>query len=94
MSFLAGPWDTFLVHPLMAIALVAYSVVHDFGLAIILVTVAIRLAVYPLYKTQIRSQRAMQELGPAMSELKRGGGKGEREGVRLGFCRWKGSGRR
>jgi YidC/Oxa1 family membrane protein insertase len=75
MSFLAGPWDTFLVHPLMAIALVAYSVVHDFGLAIILVTVAIRLAVYPLYKTQIRSQRAMQELGPAMSELKRKYGK-------------------
>jgi YidC/Oxa1 family membrane protein insertase len=75
MSFLAGPWDTFLVHPLMAIALVAYSVVHDFGLAIILVTVAIRLAVYPLYKTQIRSQRAMQELGPAMAELKRKYGK-------------------
>jgi YidC/Oxa1 family membrane protein insertase len=75
MSFLSGPWDTFLVHPLMAIALVAYSVVHDFGLAIILVTVLIRLAVYPLYKTQIRSQRAMQELGPAMSELKRKYGK-------------------
>ncbi len=75
MSFLSGPWDTFLVHPLMAVALVAYSVVHDFGLAIILVTIAIRLAVYPLYKTQIRSQRAMQELGPAMSELKRKYGK-------------------
>lgn len=75
MSFLAGPWDTFLVHPLMGIALVAYSVVHDFGLAIIMVTVAIRLAVYPLYRTQIRSQRAMQELGPAMAELKRKFGK-------------------
>jgi YidC/Oxa1 family membrane protein insertase len=75
MSFLEPIWDTFLVHPLMAIALVAYSLVHDFGLAIILVTVAIRLAVYPLYKTQIRSQRAMQELGPAMAELKRKYGK-------------------
>lgn len=75
MEFIAGPWDTFLVHPLMAIALVAYSFVRDFGLAIIIVTVLIRLAVYPLYKTQIRSQRAMQELGPAMSELKRKYGK-------------------
>lgn len=75
MSFLAGPWDTFLVHPLMGIALLAYSVVHDFGLAIIMITVAIRLAVYPLYRTQIRSQRAMQELGPAMAELKRKFGK-------------------
>jgi len=70
VSFLEAPWDAFLVHPLMAVALVAYSFVHDFGLAIILVTIAIRLAVYPLYRTQIRSQRAMQELGPAMNELK------------------------
>src|SRR6184192_1869645 len=70
MSFLEAPWDAFLVHPLMAVALVAYSFVHDFGLAIILVTIAIRLAVYPLYRTQIRSQQAMQELGPAMNELK------------------------
>jgi YidC/Oxa1 family membrane protein insertase len=71
MNFLEGPWNSFLVHPLMAVALVAYSFVHDFGLAIILVTVAIRLAVYPLYKTQIRSQRAMQELAPVMSDLKK-----------------------
>lgn len=75
MDFIAGPWDTFLVHPLMAIALVAYSIVHDFGLAIIMVTVAIRLAVYPLYRVQIRSQRAMQELGPAMAEMKKKYGK-------------------
>jgi YidC/Oxa1 family membrane protein insertase len=70
MSFLEGPWDAFLVHPLMAVALFFYSLARDFGLAIILLTIAIRLAVYPLYVTQIRSQRAMQELGPAMNELK------------------------
>jgi YidC/Oxa1 family membrane protein insertase len=64
-------WNGFLVHPLMAVALVAYSFVHDFGIAIILVTIAIRLAVYPLYKTQIRSQRAMQELAPVMNDLKK-----------------------
>ena len=75
MSFLEPIWDTFLVHPLMAIALVAFSLVHDFGIAIILVTIAIRLAVYPLYRVQIRSQRAMQELGPAMNELKQKYGK-------------------
>jgi YidC/Oxa1 family membrane protein insertase len=70
MSFLEGPWDAFLVHPLMALALAAFSLVHDFGLAIVLLTVAIRLVVYPLYRIQIRSQRAMAELGPAMNELK------------------------
>ncbi len=75
MSFLQDPWNAFLVHPLMALALVAFSLVHDFGLAIILVTVAIRLVVYPLYRVQIRSQRAMAELGPAMNELKQKYGK-------------------
>jgi len=70
MSFLEGPWDAFLVHPLMGLALVFYGLVRDFGLAIILVTILIRLIVYPLYRTQIRSQRAMQELGPAMNQLK------------------------
>ena len=70
MSFLEPIWNGLLVHPLMGLALVMYSVVHDFGLAIILVTVLIRLIVYPLYRTQIRSQRAMQELGPAMNQLK------------------------
>jgi YidC/Oxa1 family membrane protein insertase len=71
MSVITDIWNGFLVHPLMSLALTAYSFVHDFGLAIIVVTVLIRLAVYPLYRTQIRSQRAMQELGPAMNELKK-----------------------
>ncbi len=64
-------WNGFLVHPLMILALAAYSIVHDFGLAIIVITILIRLIVYPLYRTQIRSQRAMQELAPAMNELKK-----------------------
>jgi YidC/Oxa1 family membrane protein insertase len=75
MSFLVGPWNALLVHPLMALALVAYGIAHDFGLAIIIVTVVIRLLVYPLYVTQIRSQRAMQDLAPAMNELKKKFGK-------------------
>lgn len=75
MSFIEGPWDTFLVHPLMVLALFAYSLIHDFGLAIIFITIVIRLLVYPLYRTQIRSQRAMQELAPAMNELKKKYGK-------------------
>ena len=66
-------WNSLLVHPIINLTLFAYSLVHDFGLAIILVTVLIRLALYPLYVTQIRSQRAMQEVAPAMEELKKAG---------------------
>jgi YidC/Oxa1 family membrane protein insertase len=68
-------WNSLLVHPIMNLTLFAYSIVHDFGLAIILVTILIRLALYPLYVTQIRSQRAMQEVAPAMDELKKKYGK-------------------
>ena len=68
-------WNTLLVHPIMNLTLFAYSLVHDFGLAIVLVTITIRLALYPLYVTQIRSQRAMQEVAPAMEELKKKYGK-------------------
>jgi YidC/Oxa1 family membrane protein insertase len=68
-------WNTLLVHPVMNLTLFAYSIVRDFGLAVIFVTIAIRLALYPLYVTQIRSQRAMQEVAPAMEELKRKYGK-------------------
>jgi YidC/Oxa1 family membrane protein insertase len=68
-------WNSLLVHPIMNLTLFAYSIVHDLGLAIILVTILIRLALYPLYVTQIRSQRAMQEVAPAMDELKKKYGK-------------------
>jgi YidC/Oxa1 family membrane protein insertase len=68
-------WNTLLVHPIMNLTLFAYSIVRDFGLAVILVTILIRLTLYPLYVTQIRSQRAMQEVAPAMEELKRKYGK-------------------
>jgi YidC/Oxa1 family membrane protein insertase len=59
----------------MNLTLFANSIVRDFGLAIILVTILIRLTLYPLYVTQIRSQRAMQEVAPAMEELKKKYGK-------------------
>jgi YidC/Oxa1 family membrane protein insertase len=68
-------WNTLLVHPIMNLTVLAFAFVHDFGLAVIFVTIAIRLALYPLYVTQIRSQRAMQEVAPAMDELKKKYGK-------------------
>ena len=70
MEVLAPYWNFLLVHPLISLLVAAYDLVHDFGFAIVAVTVAIRLALYPLFKIQIRNQRAMQELAPAMAELK------------------------
>ncbi len=70
MELIAPYWNFLLVHPLISLLVAAYDLLHDFGFAIVAVTVAIRLALYPLFKIQIRNQRAMQELSPAMAELK------------------------
>lgn len=63
-------WNFLLVHPLISLLVGAYDLVHDFGFAIVVITIFIRLALYPLFVIQIKNQRAMQELAPAVAELK------------------------
>ena len=75
MPFLEPYWNFLLVHPLLSLLVGAYNFIADFGFAVVLVTLLIRLALYPLYVTQIRSQRAMQEIAPAIKELQQKYGK-------------------
>ena len=70
MDFLLGPWNALLVHPLITMLVLVYGWFTDFGIAIVAVTVGIRLLLYPLFVAQIRSQRVMQEIGPAMNEIR------------------------
>ncbi|MGH2473338.1 MAG: YidC/Oxa1 family membrane protein insertase [Candidatus Limnocylindria bacterium] len=71
MDFLLPLWNTFLVYPLINLLVLADYFVHDFGLAVVIVTVAIRLALYPVFRAQVRSSRSMQELAPAMNDIKK-----------------------
>src|SRR2546430_4021041 len=64
-------WNAFLVHPLVNLLVLADYFVHDFGLAVVIVTVAIRLALFPVFRAQVRSSRAMQELAPVLNALKK-----------------------
>src|SRR5206468_7152510 len=64
-------WNLFLVHPLINLLVLADYFIHDFGLAVVIVTVAIRLALFPVFRSQVRSSRAMQELAPAMNDIKK-----------------------
>jgi YidC/Oxa1 family membrane protein insertase len=64
-------WNNLLVYPLLALLVVAYDFVRDFGIAVVIVTVAIRLLLYPVYVKQIQSSRAMQELAPALNDVKK-----------------------
>ena len=71
LDFLLPIWNTFLVHPLINLLVLADYFVRDFGLAVVIVTVAIRLALFPVFRAQVRSSRAMQELAPAMNDIKK-----------------------
>jgi len=71
LDFFLPIWNTFLVHPLINLLVLADYFVHDFGLAVVIVTVAIRLALFPVFRAQVRSSRAMQELAPAMNDIKK-----------------------
>jgi YidC/Oxa1 family membrane protein insertase len=55
-------WNTFIVEPMTNILLIIYSVLGNFGIAIILFTILIRLLTHPLMATQIKSSRKMQEI--------------------------------
>lgn len=66
-------FNTILTQPLFNLLVFFYNVVpgNDLGLAIIALTVLIKLALYPLSQQSIKSQKAMQELQPKISQLKK-----------------------
>ena len=53
------------------IFLYAYLPGHDFGIAIIVLTAAIRLVLYPLMAQSIRSQKILNELQPKIQEIQK-----------------------
>ncbi len=56
-------WDTLILNPMLNVLLLIYSFLgRNFGVAIILFTILIRLLIYPLTAKQMKSAQAMQEL--------------------------------
>jgi YidC/Oxa1 family membrane protein insertase len=56
-------WNTFILTPLVNVLIWIYNFLfHNFGLAIILFTIIIKLITYPLTAQQLKSQMKMQEL--------------------------------
>ncbi|GIO23991.1 membrane protein insertase YidC [Oceanobacillus sp. J11TS1] len=65
-----GIWNTIFVYPLSwFITTIAEFLSENYGLAIIVVTVFIRLLLVPLNVKQIKSTKAMQEVQPQLQEL-------------------------
>jgi YidC/Oxa1 family membrane protein insertase len=59
--------------PLLNLLIWLYNVVpgHDIGIAIVLLTIIIRLVLLPLSKKSIESQKALQDMQPKIEELKK-----------------------
>lgn len=65
-----GLFQTIFYQPILNLLVFLYNTVGDLGLAIILLTLLIKLVLYPLSKKSIRSQKALQDLQPQIDELK------------------------
>ena len=63
--------DMIIVRPIVNLLLVTYSVVGDFGLAIVVFTVVVKFALWPLMKKQMRQARLMREIQPELAEIKK-----------------------
>jgi YidC/Oxa1 family membrane protein insertase len=75
-----SPFDIFipiLINPLINVLLAFYKLAEGIGLpgplgwAIIFLTVAIRLLIYPMYTAQLKSQKKMADLKPHLDEVRR-----------------------
>jgi YidC/Oxa1 family membrane protein insertase len=63
-------WDMLIINPMINILLFIYSLIQNFGIAIILFTLLIRLITHPLTVQQLKSTQKMQELQKSPEFLK------------------------
>ncbi|MFH1427439.1 MAG: YidC/Oxa1 family membrane protein insertase [Patescibacteria group bacterium] len=66
-------FQTLFYQPILNLLIFLYNIVpgHDLGIAIILLTIVIKLVLLPLSKQSIKSQKALQELQPQIDEIKK-----------------------
>src|SRR4030042_4762328 len=71
MSLLINAYNLILYQPLFNVLVLLYKYLpgHDFGIAVIVLTAIIRLALYPLMTQSIRSQKILSELQPKIQEI-------------------------
>lgn len=65
-------FNTILVHPLLNLLAIIYNYLplHDFGVSVIILTIVVRIILWPLVNRQLHSQRAQQKLQPDMARIK------------------------
>lgn len=66
-------FDILIVQPIFNVLLGIYSLIpgRDFGIAVIIFTIIIRFAMWPLVKKQLHQAKAMQKLQPELARIKK-----------------------
>ena len=69
---ITGIWNTVLLQPMLSfLILMSKYLLGSFGIAILILTILIRLVMFPLTMKQLQSSRAMQAIQPKMKELQK-----------------------
>ncbi len=77
---IANIFTTVIIQPIFNLLVLIYALLpgHNFGLAIIIFTILVRLAMWPLVKKQLNHAKAMRELTPELKKIK-AAAKGDRQ---------------
>lgn len=72
-EFFVTIFNDILYQPLFNALIFLYNTIpgHDFGISIIILTIVIRIILYPLLKKSITSQKALQDLQPKIEEIQK-----------------------
>ena len=63
--------DMIVVRPIVNILFVIFNLVHDFGLAIIILTVIVKLCMWPIMKRQLNQSKLIRKLQPELTKIKK-----------------------
>lgn len=63
--------DMIVVRPIVNILFVIFNLVHDFGLAIIIFTILVKLCMFPLTKRQLNQTRLIRKIQPELTQIKK-----------------------
>ncbi len=69
-----GPFallDLLIVQPIVNIQFMIFNWVHDFGLAIIILAILVKLCMWPLTKKQLKQTRLMQKIQPELVKIRK-----------------------
>ena len=65
-------WITFIIiNPIANLLFIIYNLIGDFGSAVIIFTILVKLCMYPMTKRQLHQTRLMKKLQPELAEIRK-----------------------